>query len=452
MSNGTKDQYTARTLKTLKALLSDYHRREFNVRLWNGHQWPAETNNPKFTLQLNSPGALSKMFAGGGSDLSLGEAYIYGYFDIEGDLESVFAVGNHLLDHPPALGKKLRLALQLYRLPKGRKEEMASPNINKTDSGQQNTSKISEAPNRTPARLSGAQRSLSRDKQAVTYHYNVSNDFYKLWLDKRMVYSCGYFKNQNDDLDTAQLNKLDHLCHKLRLKKGEKLLDIGCGWGGLIIRAAQHYGADATGVTLSQPQADLANQRIAETNLSDHCRAQVRDYRTLINDNVQFDKIVSVGMVEHVGLSQLPTYFSTAYKLLKPGGLFVNHGITRSAWVKIPKGPNFIHSYVFPDGELMPISVRMNYAERAGFEVRDTEDLREHYAMTLRNWVQRLHEKKEQALKYVSEMTYRVWELYMSGSAYNFACGGLNLYQTVLSKMDETGNAHLPLTREDLYS
>src|SRR5699024_9224254 len=138
-------------------------------------------------------------------------------------------------------------------------------------------------------------RSLSRDKQAVTYHYNVSNDFYKRWLDKRMVYSCGYFNSEDNDLTAAQLNKLDHLCNKLRLKKGKKLLHIGCGWGGLIIRAAQQYGVDATGITLSQPQADLANQRIALAGLEKNCRAQVRDYRTLINDNVQFDKIVSVG-------------------------------------------------------------------------------------------------------------------------------------------------------------
>ena len=420
----------AATFRALDDLFGDLSPRDFAVVLWDGSVWEARTDRPRFTVRLNHPGALRRMFAQA-NDLSLGEAYIHGDFDIEGELEDVFATVNQLLEKPFSLGEKIRLAWDLHHLPK---------RDGTHDDG-----------DRRAAELNGRQHDPARDREAISYHYDVSNEFYQLFLDKRMAYSCAYFEREDESVDIAQARKLDYLCRKLRLKKGEAVLDIGCGWGGLMIHAAMHYGVHATGVTLSERQAELANRRIREAGLEDRCQVQVRDYREIAGEGV-FDKIVSVGMVEHVGVAQLPTYFACAYRLLKPGGVFVNHGITRSAWVEAPKGPNFIHAYVFPDGDLMPIHVRLEHAERAGFEVRDVEDLREHYAMTLRQWVQRLQANRHRAIELVGDVTYRVWELFMAGSAHNFAAANLNLYQSVLSKVDPSGRSGLPLTRADWYA
>jgi cyclopropane-fatty-acyl-phospholipid synthase len=290
---------------------------------------------------------------------------------------------------------------------------------------------------------------MERDRQAVTYHYDVSNDFYTLWLDRHMVYSCAYFASADEELDTAQARKLDYLCCKLRLHPGARLLDIGCGWGGLVIHAARRYGVEALGITLSQPQADLASERIREAGLAGHCRVEVRDYRQLDQAD-GFDKLVSVGMFEHVGEALLPTYFRQAWRLLRPGGVFLNHGIARQATDPAVTSPTFTNRYVFPDGELAPIHVTLRHAEEAGFEVRDVESLREHYALTLRHWVRRLEAAHEQALLFVDEPTYRVWRLFMSGSAHGFQVGRLNLYQTLLVKPDR-GQSSLPLTRSDWY-
>jgi cyclopropane-fatty-acyl-phospholipid synthase len=251
-------------------------------------------------------------------------------------------------------------------------------------------------------------------------------------------------------LDGAQENKLEHICRKLRLRPGQRLLDIGCGWGGLIIYAAQHYGVDATGITLSQPQADLANQRIAQAGLEDRCRAVVRDYREL--DVAQgFDALASIGMFEHVGAARLQTYFHQAWRLLRTGGLFLNHGITRRVGDPILQRRTFSSTYVFPDCELVPISTSLRIAESVGFEVRDVESLREHYAFTLRHWVRRLEAEHKRALQFVDEPTYRVWRLFMSGSAYSFTIGRLNVHQALLVKPGSKGKSGLPLTRMDLY-
>ena len=225
----------------------------------------------------------------------MGEAYIYDDFDIEGDIERVFSLIDSLSARAANLATRIRLARELLQLPE------------RNGNGFHST-------RRGPAKLIGKPHSIARDRQAVTYHYNVSNDFYTLWLDQRMVYSCAYFRTTEDDLNTAQQQKLDHICRKLRLRPGQRLLDIGCGWGGLILYAAQHYGVDATGITLSQPQADLANQRICAADLSDRCRVRVADYREL-NEPERYDAVVSVGMFEHVGAAMLPEYFSQAYQL-----------------------------------------------------------------------------------------------------------------------------------------
>jgi cyclopropane-fatty-acyl-phospholipid synthase len=265
-----------------------------------------------------------------------------------------------------------------------------------------------------------------------------------------MVYSSAYFQGPNDDLDRAQENKLDYICRKLRLRPGQRLLDIGCGWGGLVIYAAQHYGTEASGITLSQPQADLANARIAEAGLTDRCRVRVCDYRA-VDEPGRYDALVSVGMFEHVGIKLLPTYFSRAWELLKPGGVFLNHGIARRAGERLRKGRSFSDVYVFPDGELTPISTSLRAAEETGFEVRDVESLRGHYALTLRHWVRRLEEHHDRALQCVDEPTYRVWRLFMSGSAHFFKVGRLNVYQALLIRQGEAGRSGQPLTRADWY-
>lgn len=425
-SSAEKTVHTS--LNFLQALLDDYHPRDFAVQFWDVTEWPAETDEPRFTLVLKHPGALRRMFRQTDSDLSIGEAYVYDDFDIVGDIDGVFPVADYLAGQDWSLKKKLRLGWDLLHLPADR------PKSN----------------GRQAARVTGEVHSIARDRQAVTYHYDVANDFYALWLDQHMVYSCAYFHAPDEDLDTAQARKLDYICRKLRLQTGERLLDIGCGWGGLVIHAAQQYGVEVLGITLSQPQADLANERIRAAGLSDRCRVEVRDYRQ-IDEPEGFDKLVSIGMFEHVGEALLPTYFRQAYRLLRPGGAFLNHGIAKRATDPRPKSPTFSDHYVFPDGELVPINVSLHHAEHAGFEVRDVESLREHYALTLHHWVRRLEAQHDKALTIVDEPTYRIWRLFMAGSAYGFEQGRLNVYQALLVK-PEGGTSHLPLTRDDWYS
>jgi cyclopropane-fatty-acyl-phospholipid synthase len=425
---GIGDDEAIRTLAILQLLLHDYHPRDFAVCLWDGSQWPAETSPPRFTLVLKHPDALRSMLRNIATDLSISEAYICGKLDVEGDLQAAMPLAHHLISRHWRASTVMRVGWKLFRMHSG---DWLRSN------------------GRQPAKLSGKIHSIERDRQAVTYHYNVSNDFYALWLDQRMVYSCAYFETADEDLDTVQQRKLDYLCRKLRLRPGERLLDIGCGWGGLVIHAAQRYGVDALGITLSHNQARLANERIVRAGLQDRCRVEVRDYRDL-NDTSGFDKLVSVGMFEHVGESQLPLYFQHAWQLLRPGGVFLNHGIARRTTDPQPTGPTFISRYVFPDGELVSVNATLRYAEKAAFEVRDVESLREHYTLTLRHWARRLELHRDQALQVVDEPTYRVWRLFLHGSAYAFALGALNIYQALLLKPNE-GRSDLPLTRGDWY-
>jgi cyclopropane-fatty-acyl-phospholipid synthase len=292
--------------------------------------------------------------------------------------------------------------------------------------------------------------SKTENRDAIAFHYDVSNDFYSLWLDKGMVYSCAYFERPNDDLDTAQWAKLEHVCRKLRLQPSDKLLDIGCGWGALIIHAVKHYGVSAHGITLSKHQLELARERIAQAGLQDRVTVELRDYRDLPQDLI-YDKVSSVGMFEHIGLKNLPVYFSKVHQLLKPGGLFLNHGITHDVegWKKTLSS-EFINRYVFPDGQLDTISNIQRAMEGAHFEIADVESLRPHYALTLRHWVSRLEKHHGQALHYVSESTWRVWRLYMAACALEFESGEIGVYQVLACKRDGR-SASLPLTRRYLY-
>src|SRR5579864_3733381 len=256
-------------------LLRHYGKRDFSIRFWDGSYWEADAGvQPRFTMVLQHPGAVRAMFWPP-NKVALGEAYIYDDFDIEGDIHAFFDLINYLRRLPGGLFGRLRLARTLFKLPSGKRQ------------------------GRQAVRLSGLRHSRARDKQAISYHYDVSNDFYALWLDNRMVYSCAYFHLPDDDLDTAQEQKLDHICKKLRLKPGERLLDIGCGWGGLAQFAAERYGVQVYGVTLSKKQQEWAEALIRRTGMQDRCKVDYRDYRD-INEPDGFDKVVCVGIMEHI--------------------------------------------------------------------------------------------------------------------------------------------------------
>jgi cyclopropane-fatty-acyl-phospholipid synthase len=413
------------TFEFLDALFAAYPRRDFAVRLWNDEVW-GNGNDPRFTIVLKHPASLRRMLLGS-NELKLGESYIFDDFDIEGDIEAAFDFGDYLIAHELELTEKLHLAGLLLRLPHHDHRH----------------GKLELVPH-----LRGRLHSKQRDQRAVTYHYNLSNDFYQLWLDQQMVYSCAYFERGDEDIDVAQRNKLDYICRKLRLKPDERLLDVGCGWGGLAMYAARYFGVQALGVTLSKPQAELARQRIDQFGLSDRCEVRVCDYRDL-DEAEPYDKIVSVGMFEHVGEPSLEEYFAHIWRLLRSGGIFLNHGIAASALFR-RKGSSFIDKYVFPDGGLVPLGTTIRTAEACGFEVRDVESLREHYARTLRHWVRRLESRYEDAKRMTGETVYRIWRIYMAGSAHAFATGRVNLYQVLFSK-SRNGQAHLPLTRADWY-
>lgn len=416
--------------------------RRFAVRFWDGTvDEPVEA--PRFTIVLESPGALRRMLLPP-SELSLSESYIFGDVDVQGNLEAAADLGDIAASRLRAPRALFRLARHVMALPREGRHEHAGD---------------SELP--ASSHLSGKRHSKTRDRDAVRFHYNVGNAFYSLWLDARMVYSCGYFARADDDLESAQESKLELICRKLRLKAGERLLDIGCGWGGLIMHAAKRYGVFALGITLSEAQAELARERIAAAGLSDRCRVELRDYRQLPSDSA-FDKIASVGMVEHVGRKQIAQYFESAFAALRPGGLFLNHGIvsieaarptslgSRVSALLWRRG-QFIDRYVFPDGELLPAATVIRSAEQSGFELRDVESLREHYVLTLRHWTRRLEDHHREAVALVGEPTYRVWRLYMSASAYGFRSGRIGLIQSLLAKPRAGGHVELPRTREDLY-
>ena len=415
------------SLKIISKLFAGDISSKVGVRLWDGSMWPDALPRPA-TLVLKHPCSLRAMLIPG-TELALAESYIYDAIDVEGNMEVAFTLADRLLETTADWKKKLGLACGLMRFPKP-----ASYLQNRRGS----------------ARLAGHRHTVDRDREAVTYHYNVSNEFYRLFLDQRMVYSCAYFQTEADGLEAAQLQKLDYICRKLRLKPGQRLLDIGCGWGGLVLHAAAHFGAEARGITLSRPQAELANRRIADAGLSGRCRVDVADYRELDREG-GYDALVSVGMFEHVGEDMLPVFFSKAFGLLRPGGVFLNHGIASNSQRASKKSPDFTDVYVFPDGELVPINTTLRAAEDSGFEVRDVEGLREHYTMTLRKWVENLETRHGDAVEITDETTYRIWRLYMAGSAYYFDTGKNNLYQTLLAKPHTCGSCRLPLTRSDWY-
>lgn len=376
------------------------------IELWNGRQFDF-SKDPSVTVTIPSSAALRYFIS---PDLNkLGEAFVEGHIQVKGSPKNVFKVAEGL-----ARSMTARLPSALHWL---------------------------------------THHSRGRDREAVEYHYDVSNDFYSLFLDANMVYSCAYYRQDGDTLDAAQSQKLDHTLNKLMLKPGETFLDIGCGWGALVIRAAQKYGAIATGITLSKNQYEGAREQIDRAGLGDRCRVLLCDYRDL-DEPAAYDKIASVGMFEHVGLKNLPVYFGAVHRLLKDDGLVLNHGITtsdvESRWVGMGAG-EFIDRYVFPHGELPHVSLALKEMASAGLEVVDVESLRRHYARTCEAWSNNLEARRPDAERMVGERRYRIWQIYLAGCAYGFSNGWMNLYQVLCSKAENHELKQQPLTREYMY-
>ena len=402
------------------AVFKGYEGPAFALRLWDGRCWSSSANEkPACTLVLESPKALGSLLASP-NELTLGEAFIHGELDVEGDIFSAFSIAEHLFSRPRGLKRRIveKLAGSAFGLGQRIKH--------------------------------GALNSPRRDRASIAYHYDQPVAFFEPWLGKSLVYSCAYFQSPADSLDQAQEQKLALVCTKLRLQPSERFLDIGCGWGSLILHAGGKRQAEAHGITLSREQAETAKRRIEAAGLERCCSVALRDYRDLEGVGQPFDKIASIGMFEHVGLKNLPLYFGIAYRLLRPGGLFLNHHIARSSLSPI-RPDSFIGRYVFPGGRLVTITESLSAAEAQGFEVRDVENLREHYHLTLRRWVEELRRNADALLQLVPRTTYRIWLLYMAGSAAAFHRGDIAVYQALLSRPDG-GDSHLPLTRDGLYA
>ncbi len=378
------------------------------VELWNGQSLQL-ADEPAVKVRVNRPNALLNL-----ANPSLGKlarSYVEREIDLAGTTRDIISLGESLCDDEVCIDKKGSRVLSWWR------------------------------------------HSKPSDRKNISYHYDVSNDFYGLWLDARRVYSCAYFRSPDDTLDAAQEQKLEHICRKLHLKPGERFLDIGCGWGGLILWAAERHGVNATGITLSQNQFEYVSQQIKARGLQDRVQVHLMDYRD-VPESEPFDKIASVGMFEHVGRANLPKYFAKIQRLLKPGGLVMNHGITSIGVQTNGLGSGiseFIDQYVFPGGELVHVSEVMSGMAQQGLECWDAECLRPHYARTLWHWVDRLEANEAEAKRLVGEEKYRVWQIYMAGSAHAFDRGWISIFQVLGGKPLADGRMRYPLTREHVY-
>ena len=382
---------------------------------------PADLRGAAARVRIHGPDAVGRLIWPITPD-ALAEGYLRGDLEIDGDVGAAIEIGQAL--DPRAVGpsdvrRLIRFGLELRR----------------------GTPPASGHTLNRFAQLTGRRHSPARDMAAVRFHYDVGEDFYRLWLDRRLAYSCAYFERPDDpaaDLDAAQEAKLELICRKLDLQPGQRLLDIGCGWGSLINFAAERHGVQAVGVTLSERQATEANRRAAEAGLGDRVRAEVRDYRELAALGT-FDAVASVGMFEHVGAANLRAYFEAAWQAVAPGGRFLNHGIAdaerRRSGLDRRDNAKFVERYVFPDGELLPIERAIAVArDEVGFELLDVQLLRPHYALTLRAWVERLEQSWDAAVAAAGEEVARTWRLYMSGARLGFERGDLDVAQLLLAR------------------
>lgn len=378
------------------------------VELWNGQRFDLSAEPPRVTIRVPSPSALRYLMAP--SLYNLGKAYVEGAIEVTGRAADMIHLGNALAASSVKPRGRFANALRLV-----------SPHTRE------------------------------RDAEAIRYHYDVSNEFYGAWLDPGMVYSCAYFENGDEDLATAQVKKIDHILNKIGLQPGHTLLDIGCGWGALVIRAARRYGAKCVGITLSENQTRLAREQVERAGLKGQVEIRLQDYRDV---DGQFDRITSVGMFEHVGIAHLPEYFARIHGLLADGGVVMNHGITTTDVQNRATpygGGEFIDQYVFPHGELAHLSTVIRTMQEGGLEVRDVENLRRHYAKTCAIWTENFENNAEQIKKLTDPKRFRIWHVYLAGCAYAFAHDWISLYQIVCGK---AGNdpAQLPWSRRYMYS
>lgn len=418
------------SLAILRELVEGCESADFAVRFWDGSTWqPDPDQSPRFTLVLKHPGALRHMFWPP-RPLSFASAYLYDDFDVEGDMVAFTALCRHLsrIKDRLAWWQRLRLGWRIYQLPRVEREQRG----------------------RQAAAMEGEVHSLDRDRAAISYHYDTSNEFFVRALGPTMVYTSGIWENAHEDLETAQTRKLDILFRKLRLKPGERLLDIGCGWGAPMMHAARNYGVECLGVTLSEQQAQWARQKITEAGLEDRCRVEVLDYRAL-NHPGAFDKIVMMEVGEHFGAEQFAAYFRKCFELLRPGGQLMIQQITLFGHDGSPAAREFSQHYVFPDGELVPVSLLIHDAEKAGFDVRDVESIREHYPMTLDRWLGNLEAHRDELVALTDEATYRTFRLYFAGAKLGFLNNVYNLHHLLLVKPDGT-SSRVPLSRRDWYA
>lgn len=367
--------------------------------------------------RIVSPDFFHRIITGRASELAFGRTYVAGDVEVEGDIYGVLAMRDRLagINISPEMLTDAAAVLGIHTVRDLAKLRPLRPPLEEV-------------------KPRGGLHSRGRDARSVASHYDVSNDFYRLFLGSTMTYSCALYENDHDSLDSAQINKYDLICRKLGLRPGMRLLDVGCGWGQMVIHAVKHYGVDAVGVTVSAEQQGLAEKRLAGAGVASHGEIRFQDYRD-IGDG-PFDAISSIGMFEHVGAKRLGEYFDHLERLLVPGGRLLNHAINRSVEQENnrvdPDG--FIGRFIFPDGELLESGQVVSAINRCGLEVRHLESLREHYALTLREWVERLESNWDEAVQLTSPGRAKAWRLYMAGSAIGFENNEFNLTQILASK------------------
>jgi cyclopropane-fatty-acyl-phospholipid synthase len=381
--------------------------RPFRVTFWDGSELPSTNGNGAPTLHVRSPRALAHALRAPGQ-LGLGRAYATG--EIEPDDLDAFLLTLRRYQPPPLdRAAQLRLALAAVRAA----GPMLPPPVPEVEQ-----------------RPRGKRHSPARDKRSVQFHYDVSNDFFKLFLDESLTYSCAFFSLDDSSLEAAQFAKLELVCRKLRLEPGMRVLDVGCGWGSFAMHAAREHGVNVVGITLSEGQAELARQRVADAGLADEIEIRLQDYRDLTGE---FDAVASIGMVEHVGANQIDEYMRVCARVLKPGAQLLNHGIARLRVGEPEAGP-FSERYVFPDAAPLHVSRIITAMERAGLETHHVEDFRLDYAETLRHWARRLDEHLVEAERIAGPERLRVWRLYLRAARQGFETGFTSVFQVRCSR------------------
>ncbi len=433
-----KDYGGARLQAAARALAAEvaaHLNADLSLELWDGSILPlGEKARQDLRLVIAHPGVIPSLLRHPSLDRLI-RHYAHGQLDFKGG--TLIDIGNAL--GGPGTRKRLK-KISKARLLKLLAPLLLAPAVRP------------ERSRRFAGDAEGRDRARRDEQRFMQFHYDVSNDFYKLFLDDNMVYTCAYFTDWGNDLAQAQIDKLDMICRKLRLQPGDSLLDIGCGWGGLLCHAAKHYGVKALGVTLAREQFAYAQERVRREGLEGQVRVALMDYREV---DERFDKIASIGMYEAIGVAAIPEYLSHIRRLLRDGGLFLNHGITRRAKKRKSRftaraEQRALVNYIFPGGELDDIGNTIAEMEKARFEIHDVEGWREHYALTCKLWCERLTARRDEAVALVGEETTRIWLAYLAGCSLAFSRGTATLYQTLVSKRRK-GPSGLPPTRADLY-